>query len=787
MLKLLGIGLLAAAFGAALAQRAAGDAQGLEPVRVGPFHAEVAAFYGTDDGLPGGEVVCLAVAGGAVFAGAGQGLARFESGAWHGLPEFEGRRVDALAADAGALLAVSGGTVYRIAEGQVAALATLPDAIAGPGRVRSIAPGTPVYLGADAGLFELSEGAVAPVDALNDQLGAAPAIREVAVAADGEVAVAASAGLYVRAAGGAWARLFPCQRGRSWAPVDVRCVGFDGVGRLWFGSPQGVGCRDDAWRLYTGAEGLPYNDFTALHAGTGGLVWFGTAIGAIRYDGTEWAYREGRRWLPDNAIRDVAVTADGTAWFATGKGVGAIEQRPMTLKQKAARFQEAICTRHERTPYRYVQSVRVDRPGDASTWHNRDDDNDGQYTGMYGAAQCFAYAATKDPAAKERATAAFEALRFLVEVTQGGTPPAPPGFVARTILPTDGPDPNATPAYSEEHDRERQATSDRLWKVIHPRWPRSADGKWYWKCDTSSDELDGHYFLYARYYDLVAETDEEKERVRDVVRKVTDHLLAHDLRLVDWDGRPTRWANFSPGSLNHDPNWWPERGLNSLSILGHLRVAAHVTGDEKYAAAADELARKHAYAMNGMYPKNQRGPGSYVQFDDEMAFMNYYNLLLYETDPQLRSMYALSCFQYWELEACERNSFLNFAYAACCAGESVPTPWGDVDVSPGQQCLEDAVDTLKRYPVDRFNWRHTNSHRTDIVPLPEYVRDPGDAAGCGHRVDGTPVPIDERSFHVWADDPWRLDTGREGEMLEDGSAYLLAYYMGLYHGFIDEE
>jgi len=84
----------------------------------------------------------------------------------------------------------------------------------------------------------------------------------------------------------------------------------------------------------------------------------------------------------------------------------------------------------------------------------QDTDNDGQYTGLYGAAECFAYAATGDPKAKERATKAFEALAFLSEVTQGGSHPAPPGFIARTILPTSGPNPNEYD--SPERDRERQ-------------------------------------------------------------------------------------------------------------------------------------------------------------------------------------------------------------------------------------------------------------------------------------------------------------------------------------------
>ena len=40
---------------------------------------------------------------------------------------------------------------------------------------------------------------------------------------------------------------------------------------------------------------------------------------------------------------------------------------------------------------------------------------------MYGAGECFAYGATKDAYFKTRAVKAFEALKFLMDVTQGGT------------------------------------------------------------------------------------------------------------------------------------------------------------------------------------------------------------------------------------------------------------------------------------------------------------------------------------------------------------------------------
>ncbi len=80
----------------------------------------------------------------------------------------------------------------------------------------------------------------------------------------------------------------------------------------------------------------------------------------------------------------------------------------------------------------------------------------------------------------------------------------------------------------------------------------------------------------------------------------------------------------------------------------------------------------------------------------------------------------------------------------------------------------------------------TNSHRRDIVPLPAHVRPPGENDGLGHRVSGYILPFDERQTLSWSDDVWQLDTGTDGSQLYNGCPYLLAYYLGLYHGFIVE-
>ena len=95
-----------------------------------------------------------------------------------------------------------------------------------------------------------------------------------------------------------------------------------------------------------------------------------------------------------------------------------------------------------------------------------------------------------------------------------------PGFPARSFVSTNEPRPHGG------------------------RWHPTPDGRWLWKGDTSSDELVGHYFGYGLYFDLVAD-EKEKQVIKAVVSRVTDHLIRHDYDLIDLDGQPTRWGQWS--------------------------------------------------------------------------------------------------------------------------------------------------------------------------------------------------------------------------------------------------
>ena len=758
--------------------------KGLEGVESGTFLNDERQFFTTAEGLPSDEVNSVAAtSNGTIFAGTDASLARFAGEVFESVADAS-QAVAHVTAWGEGIVFVMGDAVMSYQNGDLATLVSLPaewkDAI----KLTSLGGNKSLLVGTTQGLYFLKDDGLTPYGGFREIATNDARVSAISVSPTGDLAIGASTGLFERTRQGQWRRILPSSGSYSWAPIDVRGVTYDAQGRLWFAGPQGLGVRTEGeWQLFTGIEGLPYDDFTSLTVGSS-QTWMGTTIGAIRYHDGEWNYRRGLRWVPDDHIREIAVAGNGDAWFATAKGVGRIERQQTTLAEKAKFFEDEIDKYHRRTPYEFVLSVGLKAPGDKSEVTQYDSDNDGLWTSMYGAGECFAYAATKDPLAKQRATKAMQAMKFLSEVTQGGEHPAPHGFPARTVLPIDGRNPNDHD--NREHDLKRQNEEDPLWKVIEPRWPVSEDGKWYWKTDTSSDELDGHYFLYGLYYDLVAETEEEKEMVREVIARVTDHLIEHDFQLVDHDGKPTRWARFSPKELNRDLRFSTGlRGMNSLSMLSYLKVAHHVTGDEKYQQAYMTLVDEHLYATNTLVPKRQMGVGTGNQSDDEMAFMCYYGLLNYEDDPELRKNYLISLMPYWKLVEQERNPLFNYIFASCF--DNIEN--GTYKRETPRSALEDALFTLQRYPRDRLTWGFRNSHRTDIVPLEGgwfemWWKEWG--AKKGLLRSGYTVPVDEHFVEFWNKDVWSLDEGGNGSTLCDGSSFLLPYYMGMYHGFIVE-
>lgn len=477
----------------------------------------------------------------------------------------------------------------------------------------------------------------------------------------------------------------------------------------------------------------PSIDFTVIAEQSPAVVWVGTRHGAVRLTRATRTleYFAGRRWLPGDEITGIGFDGDVT-WLETPQGFARIEYRRMTLEEKSAAFVERIQARHVR--WGQTTGSRLEVPGDLSSNLTVSDDNDGLWTAMYVAAESFRYAVTRAADARANARRGMEAILQLEAIT------GIPGLPARSFIrvgedlqPTDG------------------------------EWHDTPDGLWRWKGDTSSDEIVGHYFVHPIYYDLVADED-EKPRLRAALDRITTHILDNDYQLIDVDGQRTRWGWWAPAAIWEDPD---ETGLRALHMLSHLRAALHVTADPKhrarYQAAYRDLVENHRYHL---LTRNQKimVPGSINHSDDELAFLSYYPLLRYETDPALLTVYRHSLERSWLIERPERNPLWNFIYAVGSGAEEF-----DRDAS---------LRTLREIPMDLIQWDVRNSHRLDVPvdPVPDRH---------GRRQALVVLPYDELPMWKWNGNPYRLDGGNGGRAEDDGAYFLLPYWLGRYHGLID--
>jgi len=96
---------------------------------------------------------------------------------------------------------------------------------------------------------------------------------------------------------------------------------------------------------------------------------------------------------------------------------------------------------------------------------------------------------------------------------------------------------------------------------------------------------------------------------------------------------------------------------------------------------------------------------------------------------------------------------------------------------PADADVEGALQTLREMPQDRRNWGMDNSHRADVVfdPRPS-VR--------GRDILLEVLPADERLFERWNQDPYRAFDAGDGRLDGAGVDYMLAYWLGRYHGVI---
>lgn len=171
-----------------------------------------------------------------------------------------------------------------------------------------------------------------------------------------------------------------------------------------------------------------------------------------------------------------------------------------------------------------------------------------------------------------------------------------------------------------------------------------------------------------------------------------------------------------------------EEDLNALQALNHLKCAHHITGDERFEREYRRLIRDFGYADRAVVAK-VLPHGSTPPWDDNLGMTALFHLAQYEDDRALRGLYQESVARYWSALRDDPNPFFQFAH-------KVLQP--DAEIHPG------TMGWFREYEV----------RRQKRVIKPRYRED---APGVEGETEGSP------------------------------HAFLRAYWMGRYYGFIGEE
>lgn len=407
----------------------------------------------------------------------------------------------------------------------------------------------------------------------------------------------------------------------------------------------------------------------------------------------------------------------------------------------------------------YVSIVPATAPGEKLT-HSVDEPGNvihaGVWTGRYLGGVAYQYAVTRDRDVRIHGGALLAGLRRLQEVT------GKPGLLARGYVKGHGP----------VELFERGGGDSAHW---HQGQGQFSDYRFY--SDVSVDNFNAVLYGYALYYDLAADDAQKKIIAFDVDRLMT-HLLDNHYRIVDLNGQVTQFghvgidpdpardgyylklyanqiARYSTG-----PGWRPSLRA-SLMALPDLLIAYHITGKQRY---RDEYRKVIERFAGNPEPARDTRPYSLERVakvnhsSEGQAYEALFNLIRYEDDPKLLEIYNRWVSDLWEMNWMEGNSLYTFMTLALLPRKWEPTKPGKMrpiatDLPHAEESLQLAVDTLRRYPMDRVLHPVMNSIRPDIELNPTVDRG-------REKQAAKPVPIDQRPLdneYAWKGNPYALD------------------------------
>ena len=401
----------------------------------------------------------------------------------------------------------------------------------------------------------------------------------------------------------------------------------------------------------------------------------------------------------------------------------------LSLAEKAARFQDRIVS-FFRADEGFLRYRRMLDGSDQPVYGNLADGT--FHTGIYVASQALRYATTRSPESRQELVLGLDGLKFLMDVT------GKPGLLSRHCSP---------------------ATA-----VDDPRWlPSPTDPGYMWRSDVSKDQYAGFALGIGVTAALIRDPD-IRERVGALASAATSHLRENDLQIIDTDGERTTFGDLDARI------WGIPIGVNALIVLAIAKVAAVTSKDPRDAEFYAELV--DAGLPDIGYWAHFSFLWIYKRVNDNMGYQALYPLLLLEDSEAVATKYRASGERSWKHLAGEHNAFFGFVHAALVARHD----------EASREVGSESVDALFEFPESKIPLPIDLTREGFDIPQAFFTDD-----DCRPR-SREPVPLymRSRSSNFWGSDPYRMVANIQsiGNLDTASSDYLLAYWMGRYHGFV---
>lgn len=396
------------------------------------------------------------------------------------------------------------------------------------------------------------------------------------------------------------------------------------------------------------------------------------------------------------------------------------------------------------------------------------------WTGTYLAAEAFRYAVTGDPEAKENAARAVRTLDFFLKVT------GQPGYIARFAGPL-----------TEPYEVYLGGSCSNTGKQPCYSFTGSDGKPAFWIGGTSRDQYTGWFFGMGVAHRLI-DDPELRALIRTDVKEVIEAL------------RSSRYKIQGPEEPNEPKEPKGHRiqtaqdVLPSMQLSWHL-IAADVLQDKAYCHLYEKRVKE---VLPLALVDNYSGLNKYMQYYGfNLDFLNNYNLILLEPNAERRKAY-LDAFRdgAYRFVRGTGNSFYDFIYMAVSGTYDRDTLKSDLK----------SLELFHRAPnVMRFvkppKPAHLNRASVVLSRIERFLSSFGLKQEIFPQSE-TPYPLDQRCpvDFIWQQSPYRTccfvgglpgggnspacgDQCYQKDVVFPGADYLVAYWMGRYHGFLKPE